>query len=157
QPELLTSLADPAALTASRHAQASRAAFAGIFTPGLDAGARRDTLRREKQAEELRIVWRYLLGRTAIERYAWEMTELAEAALASGWQLALGGLIERHGVPRNSRGHFIPAVILGLGKLGGRELTTGSDLDLFLVFGGEGRTDGGRPVDAHTFYSHAVE
>jgi glutamate-ammonia-ligase adenylyltransferase len=52
-------------------------------------------------------------------------------------------------------------VIVGLGKLGGRELTTGSDLDVFVVFGvpdgGEGRTDGPEPVDAHTFYSAAVE
>jgi glutamate-ammonia-ligase adenylyltransferase len=85
------------------------------------------------------------------------MTELAEAALAAGWLLALGRLVERYGVPRDGRGRFIPAAIVGLGKLGGREITTGSDLDLFVVFGGEGRTDGARPVDAHTFYSEAVE
>jgi len=48
-------------------------------------------------------------------------------------------------------------VIVGLGKLGGREITTGSDLDLFVVFGGDGRTDGPRVVDAHTFYCEAAE
>jgi [glutamine synthetase] adenylyltransferase / [glutamine synthetase]-adenylyl-L-tyrosine phosphorylase len=157
QPELLTSLADPDALAAACHAQALRAAFSGAFAPGLDAGARRDALRRVKQAEELRIVWRSLLGRTTIERYAWEMTELAEAALAAGWLFSLSGLVDRHGVPRDSGGRFIPAVIVGLGKLGGREITTGSDLDLFVVFEGEGCTDGDRTVDAHTFYSAAVE
>jgi len=67
--------------------------------------------------------------------------------------------VERHGVPRDAAGRFIPAVIVGLGKLGGRELTTGSDLDLFVTFGGaaDARTDGRAPVDAHTFYSGAVE
>jgi glutamate-ammonia-ligase adenylyltransferase len=157
QPELLTSLADPGALAAPRHGSVLRAAFADVFAPGLDAAAQRDTLRCRKQAEELRIVWRYLLGRTTIERYAREMTELAEAALAAGSMLVLGGLVERHGVPRDEGGRCVPAVIVGLGKLGGREITTGSDLDLFVVFGGEGRTDGDRVVDAHTFYSEAVE
>jgi glutamate-ammonia-ligase adenylyltransferase len=157
QPELLTSLADPGALAAAPHPRALRAAFSEVFAAGLDAAERRDVLRRVKQAEELSIVWRYLLGHSAIERYAREMTELAEAALAAGWLLALGGLLERHGAPRDERGRFIPAVIVGLGKLGGREITTGSDLDLFVVFGCEGRTDGERAVDAHTFYSEAVE
>src|SRR5204863_2362733 len=80
-----------------------------------------------------------------------------------GWLLALSAQIERHGVPRGARGRFIPAVLVGLGKLGGRELTTGSDLDLFVTFGradvatSDGETDGGERVDAHTFYSGAVE
>jgi glutamate-ammonia-ligase adenylyltransferase len=47
--------------------------------------------------------------------------------------------------------------MVGLGKLGGRELTTGSDLDVFVVFGADGETDGPERVDAHTFYSAAVE
>jgi glutamate-ammonia-ligase adenylyltransferase len=157
QPELFTSLADPEALIAPRSAPVLRAAFAEVFAPGLDAAEQRDVLRRRKQAEELRIVWRYLLGRTTVERYAREMTELAEAALAAGWTLALESMVERHGVPRDERGRFVPAVIVGLGKLGGREITTGSDLDLFVIFGGDGHTDGDRPVDAHTFYSDAVE
>src|SRR5439155_161813 len=50
-----------------------------------------------------------------------------------------------------------PVVVVGLGKLGGRELITGSDLDLFVVTGDEGRTDGGDPIDAAWFYSLAVE
>jgi glutamate-ammonia-ligase adenylyltransferase len=157
QPELLTSLAEPTALAAARGAPTLRAAFGEVFAPGLEVAARRDALRRVKQAEELRIVWRYLLGRTGIERYAREMTELAESALAAGWLLALERLVERHGVPRDQRGRFIPTAIVGLGKLGGREIATGSDLDLFVVFAGDGRTDGERPVDAHTFYSEAVE
>jgi glutamate-ammonia-ligase adenylyltransferase len=157
QPELLTTLADPAALAAAPHPHALRGAFSAVFARSLDAAAQRDALRHVKQAEELRIVWRYLLGRSTIERYAREMTELAEAALAAGWLLALGALTDRYGIPRDERGRFVPAIIVGLGKLGGREITTGSDLDLFVVFGSDGRTDGERAVDAHTFYSDAVE
>jgi glutamate-ammonia-ligase adenylyltransferase len=161
QPELLASLADPAALSPRRTRASLRAALALVFAPVTAPAERRDRLRRIKQAEELTIVWRYLLGVTAIERYSREMTTLAEATLEAGWLLALAAQVERHGVPRDATGRFIPAVIVGVGKLGGRELTTGSDLDLFVVFDtpgpGDGTTDGEAPVDAHTFYSGAVE
>ena len=161
QPELLASLADPGALAGRRTRARLRAALAGVFAPGATPSERRDRLRKLKQAEELTIVWRYLLGVTSIERYSREMTALAEATLEAGWLLALGAQVERHGVPRDTAGRFIAAVLVGVGKLGGRELTTGSDLDLFAVFeapgAGEGMTDGGTSVDAHTFYSGAVE
>src|SRR6185503_7020753 len=159
QPDLLGSLASPAVLRGRIRRAGFRAALAPVFAPGIDAAEQRDRLRRLKQAQELTVVWRYLLGVTSIDGYAREMTALAEATLDAGWLLAVSAQVERHGVPRDRAGHFIPAVIVGLGKLGGRELTTGSDLDLFVTFGGAGdeMTDGPAPVDAHTFYSGAVE
>jgi glutamate-ammonia-ligase adenylyltransferase len=157
QPELLASLAAPERLLRPKRAHAYRAAMAAVFAPGLPPAERRDALRRAKQAEELTIVWRYLLGVTAIEGYSREMTALAEAVLEAGWLLTLEPLVERHGVPRDAAGRFVPAVVVGLGKLGGRELITGSDLDLFVSFGEDGRTDGADPIDAHWFYSLAVE
>ena len=161
QPELLASLADPAVLEGRRTRRRLRAALAAVFAPGAPPAERRDRLRRLKQAEELTIVWRYLLGVTSIEGYSREMTALAEATLEAGWLLALGAQAERHGVPRDDAGRFIAAVLVGVGKLGGRELTTGSDLDVFVVFDApgsrDGMTDGDTPVDAHTFYSGAVE
>jgi glutamate-ammonia-ligase adenylyltransferase len=128
-----------------------------VFAPALPPAERRDRLRRIKQAEELAVVWRYLLGVTRIEAYSREMTALAEATLAAGWLLTLGGLVERHGVPRTADGRFVAAVVVGLGKLGGRELTTGSDLDLFVIYAEDGETDGPDRVDAHTFWSATVE
>jgi glutamate-ammonia-ligase adenylyltransferase len=159
QPELLASLADPTALQRRRTRAGLRAALAPVFAPGIDTAERRDRLRRLKQAEELTIVWRYLLGATSIEGYSREMTHLAEATLQAGWLLALDAQVERHGVPRDADGRFVPAVIVGVGKLGGRELTTGSDLDIFVVYGDSRGTLPGCPsaTDVHTFYSGAVE
>ncbi len=157
QPELLAALADAEARQRPKTARGFRVALASVFAPALPAGERRDRLRRLKQAEELGVVWRYLLGVTHLDAYSREMTALAEATLAAGWLLVLDGLVERHGVPRKGDGRFVPAVIVALGKLGGRELTTGSDLDLFVVFAEDGETDGEVRVDAHTFWSAAVE
>jgi len=157
QPELLASLANPERLLAKKSKTAMRQALGAVFVPGTPALERRDRLRRVKQAEELAVVWRYVLGITTIDGYSREMTALAEATLEAGWLLALASLAERYGVPRDASERFIPAVIVGLGKLGGRELVTGSDLDLFVVFGADGTTDGAERIDAHRFYSLAVE
>ncbi len=116
QPELLNGLASPETFAAHKGERQFRAELAPALAPRLEAGERRDRLRRLKQAQELGIIWRMLLGVTAAER-----------------------------------------TIVGLGKLGGRELTTGSDLDLFVVYGGEGATDGAESVEAHVFYDRAVE
>jgi glutamate-ammonia-ligase adenylyltransferase len=166
QPELLASLASRASLRPPTSGSglavpatkaAFRAAMAAVFEPALSPPQRRDALRRTKQAEELTIVWRYLLGATTIEGYSREMTALAEATLLAGWLLTLAPLVERHGVPRDAAGRFIPAVVVGMGKLGGRELITGSDLDVFVVTGDEGETDGDDRTEASWFYSLAVE
>ena len=157
QPELLGSLARPEQVLARKSKAALRHALGSVFAPGTAPAERRDRLRRVKQAEELAVVWRYVLGITGIDGYSREMTALAEATLAAGWLLAQEPLVERYGVPRDAAGRFIPAVLVGLGKLGGRELVTGSDLDLFAVFAEDGTTDGAERIDAHWYYSLAVE
>jgi glutamate-ammonia-ligase adenylyltransferase len=157
QPELLGSLADPATFAAQKTERQFRAALAPALAPGLSAAERKDLLRRLKQAEELRATWRMLLGVTDAERFSAELTGLAEAALAAAWLMAVGEMAERHGAPRDAGGRFLDAVIVGVGKLGGRELSTGSDLDLFVVFEADGTTDGPASVETAVFYHGAVE
>jgi glutamate-ammonia-ligase adenylyltransferase len=157
QPELLNGLADPATFAAWKRKGAFRAELAPALAPRLTAAERKDRLRRLKQAQELGVTWRTLLGVTDAERFSLEMTALAEAALETGWLMALEEAVQQYGVPRDETGASVPAVIVGLGKFGGRELTTGSDLDLFVIYGGPGATDGPEGVEAHTFYDKAVE
>ena len=165
QPELLGALADPATFAAPRGKAQFRAELSAVLAPRLTRSDRRDRLRRIKQGLELGITWRMLLGVADSERYSLEMTALGESALAAAWLMALTETAEVHGVPRDRRGRMITAAIVGIGKFGGRELTTGSDLDLFVVYGDgvagsrddPGRTDGDEVVEAHVFYDHAVE
>jgi len=157
QPELLNGLADPSTFAAPRRRRAFRQSLAPALGPRLSLAERMDRLRRDKQAHELAITWRMLLAVTDGERFSREMTELAEAALAVAWLMALEETVAAHGVPRDAAGRVISACIIGLGKFGGRELSTGSDLDLFVTYGGAGLTDGPERVEAHVFYDHAVE
>ena len=66
QPELLASLAGPERLLRRKAAREFRAALAPVFAPGVSTVEARDRLRRGKQAEELAVVWRYLLDVTSI-------------------------------------------------------------------------------------------
>jgi glutamate-ammonia-ligase adenylyltransferase len=81
QPELLTGLADPATFAEPRRRPAFRGALAPALGPRLTPAERMDRLRRLKQAEELGVTWRMLLGVTDAEKFSREMTALAEAAL----------------------------------------------------------------------------
>src|SRR6266852_5921115 len=104
EPELLASLANPERLLARKSKPAMRKALASVFVPGTTPVEGRDRLRRVKQAEELAIVWRYVLEVTTIDGYSREMTALAEATLAAGWLLVQEPLVERYGVPRDASG-----------------------------------------------------
>ena len=70
------------------------------------------------------------------------MTELAEATLELALERTLADLDARFGVPRDAAGERIDFWIVGMGKLGARELNVSSDIDLVYVYEGEGQTDG---------------
>ena len=46
--------------------------------------------------------------------------------------------------------------IVGMGKLGARELNVSSDIDLVYVYEDDGQTDGAQPVSAHEYFSHVA-
>jgi [glutamine synthetase] adenylyltransferase / [glutamine synthetase]-adenylyl-L-tyrosine phosphorylase len=92
---------------------------------GLEDEDQRLWLRRYHQAELMRLGLRDILGLADFELNLEELTGLADACL----QYALGIVMRRHRLRRP------PFAILGLGKLGGRELTYGSDLDIMFVAG----------------------
>lgn len=80
-------------------------------------------LRRYYQAEVLRIGLKDILGLANSEMIMEELTDLAEAFLIYSLDV----------VKRSSEITDAPFAIIGLGKLGGKELVYGSDLDLIFV------------------------
>jgi len=71
------------------------------------------------------------------------MTELAEMALERACLHACAELDVRHGAPRDETGAAVPLWIVGMGKLGARELNVSSDIDLVYVYPCDGDTPGG--------------
>lgn len=81
------------------------------------------------------------------------MTELAEATLDRALAQARRDLDARHGAPRNPAGEVIDFWVVGMGKLGARELNVSSDIDLIYVYEEDGATDGPDPISAHEYFS----
>ncbi|PWU22240.1 MAG: bifunctional [glutamate--ammonia ligase]-adenylyl-L-tyrosine phosphorylase/[glutamate--ammonia-ligase] adenylyltransferase, partial [Candidatus Rokuibacteriota bacterium] len=157
QPELLNALASPSSLAASKRKAELKRDLASALAPHLTQVEFKEELRRFKQAHELGIIWRALLGVTDAEHASFEMTALADTVLGAAWIMAFETAAQHYGVPRDETGAIIPAAIVGIGKYGGRELSTGSDLDLFVVYERPGDTEGPERVEAHVFYGRAVE
>ncbi|MEO8058969.1 MAG: bifunctional [glutamate--ammonia ligase]-adenylyl-L-tyrosine phosphorylase/[glutamate--ammonia-ligase] adenylyltransferase [Burkholderiales bacterium] len=81
------------------------------------------------------------------------MTELAEATLNLALAQARADHDERHGAPLNPAGEVIDFWVVGMGKLGARELNVSSDIDLIYVYEEDGHTAGPVPVSAHEYFS----
>ncbi|HZV93872.1 MAG TPA: bifunctional [glutamate--ammonia ligase]-adenylyl-L-tyrosine phosphorylase/[glutamate--ammonia-ligase] adenylyltransferase [Caldimonas sp.] len=84
------------------------------------------------------------------------MTELAETTLDLALAQALVDQDARFGVPRNAAGERIDFWVIGMGKLGARELNVSSDIDLVYVYEEEGTTDGAQSLSAHEYFSQVA-
>lgn len=92
-------------------------------------------LRRHKRREFLRIGARDLGALASVEETMGELTTLADFALDAAYRFCRADLERRHGrvrVPGTSRDNRF--VVLGMGKLGGRELNFSSDIDLIYLY-----------------------
>ncbi len=81
------------------------------------------------------------------------MTALAEATLARSLAEARTEQDRRFGPPLNAAGEPIDFWVVGMGKLGARELNVSSDIDLVYVYEEDGQTAGPQPVSAHEYFS----
>lgn len=81
------------------------------------------------------------------------MTALADLAVSQAYRSVVDALVDIHGTPRESEtGRPQEMIVVGMGKLGGCELNVSSDIDLVMLYGEEGQTDGPRPISHHEFY-----
>lgn len=105
-----------------------------------DLEARLAALRRFKNEEVLRVGLNDVSGALDLHGVMSELTGVADACLQQALAMARAEQVERYGEP----GSGSRLAVLGLGKLGGRELGYHSDLDLVFVYGtSEGESEGG--------------
>jgi glutamate-ammonia-ligase adenylyltransferase len=121
-------------------------------TEGAWRGLRR-AVWREKARIALRELLPHSLGGVGIDVSARELAELAEAAFELTLQEAAAHVSARFGQPRRADLRQSTMVMLGLGKLGGRELNPGSDVDVIFVYDTD---DGGSELSLHEHWSRVV-
>jgi glutamate-ammonia-ligase adenylyltransferase len=94
--------------------------------------------------ELLRIGVRDLLGKSNIRSTTAALSDVAETMLTQVIALQLPALEEQFGMPGLAKTGCAQwpcrFAVLGLGKLGGREMSYHSDLDLMLIYEGDGAT-----------------
>jgi glutamate-ammonia-ligase adenylyltransferase len=99
-------------------------------------------LRRLKQRAYVRVCVRDLAVNAPLAETTEAMTLIAEAAVTKATQVLHESLVARYGEPRNSDGAAQRLIVVGMGKLGGRELNVSSDIDLIFVYPEDGETSG---------------
>ncbi|HSN18589.1 MAG TPA: bifunctional [glutamate--ammonia ligase]-adenylyl-L-tyrosine phosphorylase/[glutamate--ammonia-ligase] adenylyltransferase [Gammaproteobacteria bacterium] len=109
-------------------------------------------LRQLRRREMMRIAWRDLAGWADLDETLRDLSDLADALTQGALTHLAKWHAERHGVARNAKGQAQSLVVLGLGKLGARELNFSSDIDLILTYPEGGSSDGERPLDNEEYF-----
>jgi glutamate-ammonia-ligase adenylyltransferase len=127
-----------------------------------------EQLCRWKYRELLRVAVRDILRIVSIEEITREISDIAQACIAAAADVVWEELVSAYGEPR-AESEIAPnqpagMCILGMGKLGGRELNFSSDIDLVFIYDAEGYTTGklptGKsvaPVTNHFFFNKMGE
>ncbi|MFT3928995.1 MAG: bifunctional [glutamate--ammonia ligase]-adenylyl-L-tyrosine phosphorylase/[glutamate--ammonia-ligase] adenylyltransferase [Spongiibacteraceae bacterium] len=112
------------------------------------------TLRQFRNREYLRIIWRDL-NRIAdtIETTA-DISSVAETTIQAALDFHYAQLQKEWGEPRSGQdGSVQPLIVIGMGKLGARELNLSSDVDLIFAYPDGGETNGDtRSVSNQEFF-----
>jgi len=162
-PVLLDELLDPRIYSG----ELSKTSFAADLAQRLtncndDAEAQMETLGQFQRANQFRIAVADFYGTLPIMKVSDALTELAESVLQHVLQVAWQDLAEMHGVPECVVGEEARQANVGViayGKLGGLELSYGSDLDIVFLHdsGGEREmSNGARSLQNSVFFSRLV-
>ena len=140
-PGMIDDLMDSLVVDRPQTATAIRAELAELCHRAEDLHA---ILASFRNKEWVRIGTRDILGREPIRDVTRELSDVAEAILGQVARDQFRHRAARCGLPqRAADGRPSRFGVLGLGKLGAREMNYHSDLDLVFVYDGEGETRGG--------------
>jgi [glutamine synthetase] adenylyltransferase / [glutamine synthetase]-adenylyl-L-tyrosine phosphorylase len=107
------------------------------------------SLRAWKSQESLRVAFREITGLAGFVETTRDITEIAERCVRQVYRASLTALSNRWGAPQTGFG------VLGMGKLGGRELNYSSDIDLIFLYGEEGFVN--PRFSYHEFFTRLAE
>jgi [glutamine synthetase] adenylyltransferase / [glutamine synthetase]-adenylyl-L-tyrosine phosphorylase len=114
-----------------------------------------DRVRRFAGEQRFLIATRLLTRTLAPEEAGFAFSDLAEVVLAALLPLVEEEFARQHGHIAGAR-----SAILAMGRLGSREMTAGSDLDLIVIYDSEegaGESDGRRPLAPTQYYARLTQ
>jgi glutamate-ammonia-ligase adenylyltransferase len=112
-------------------------------------------LRQFRNREYLRILWRDFNRLCDMAATTADITQVAEVCTQAALEFHYQKLRAEFGTPVDADGNVQQLVVLGMGKLGARELNLSSDIDLIFAYPSWGDTrDGPRSIHNNEFFSH---
>lgn len=111
-----------------------------------------ETLRNLRAWVLCHILVRDLSGAADLAEVTESMTLLAEACIRCAHDILREPLVRRYGAPLSVSGWEQELLIIGMGKLGGRELNVSSDIDLIFVYPEDGDTGGQKVISNFEFF-----
>ena len=145
-PDFLSTLPTRAALDGALQSQLARA---GGYEPVLDA------VRRFAKEQGFRVGVQVIEGVAKPDAAGPAFAAIAESVIGGLLPHVVGALAE--GAGRVADGQF---AVIAMGKLGGREMTAGSDLDLVFVYDAPAnleQTDGKKPMPVSLYYARLAQ
>ena len=124
--------------------------------PPPDEDTLKRALRRLRAEVYLIAMERDLAGMADVAEVTGAMTDLAEITVQRAIDVIDTDLRAAFGAPLGETdGEPLSLGVVGMGKLGGRELNVSSDIDLIFVYEEEGDTAGGQraPISNHEFFT----
>jgi len=155
RPHVLDAAIDPALLQTATHEKAYDARAANLLASAATTEEFLDGARDLAQEEMFLIGVRALSGMLDPHDAGPAYTALAESLLRASLEHVTKAFARDHGEVRGGR-----CVVVGLGKLGSREMTATSDLDLILLYDfqeNDPQSDGARPLHAVQYYTRLTQ
>jgi glutamate-ammonia-ligase adenylyltransferase len=144
---------DPQALGWLTHPAAANEEYERRAAAAATTADAQRILREWRRREMLRIAWRDISGHADVTETLYALSNLADGCIRAAAAAAQAHLLAPFGMPRDTAGSEVPLIVLGMGKLGGRELNFSSDIDLVFLFAQAGETDGARVVDNEEYFN----
>ena len=120
-----------------------------------DDGLKR-ALRRLRQRVMAALIVRDLAGQASLADVVETMTQLADVTTNVALDFVHRQLAATFGEPLDHHGQPQRLLVVGMGKLGGRELNVSSDVDYIFIYPEDGETagvSGGRTIEAYEFFT----
>ncbi len=123
-----------------------------IARQGSDEAQLRPALRQLRTWALCHLAVRDLEGMADLAEVTETMTVFAEVAVRHAHDVLRASLQARYGTPLSPSGEEQELLIIGMGKLGGRELNVSSDIDLIFLYPEDGNTTGPKVIDNFEFF-----
>ncbi|TBW06880.1 bifunctional [glutamate--ammonia ligase]-adenylyl-L-tyrosine phosphorylase/[glutamate--ammonia-ligase] adenylyltransferase [Azotobacter chroococcum subsp. isscasi] len=153
-PAMLLQLAGGGTLERSLAPDELRGQLAALLADCGDEEELGRRLRRFRNRQQLRIVWRDITRQADLVETCRDLSELADVCIDLACQWLHARLCAQFGTPLGRRSRLPQQlVVLGMGKLGAGELNLSSDIDLIFAYPEGGETEGERrSLDNQEFF-----